>query len=251
MMPVNLPIEGGTMSGQLVDLQGRFNLNNLGADPQQPSYKVYAMQFTRILELSSGMDANAAQEFVERIHDWIDKDTEPSGFGGAEDTENLGMDPPQRTANRLLESPSELLAIRVSRSDATGEATRKAVAGLRKCDCVTTLPAIGTRINVNTAPEMMLSALQESATSELAGFLELRKKTPVRSLSELTSANVFDANRDFAQQSVDSFLSVSTEFVGLRVNAAVGNGHVALYSLIYRGGGGGEPIVLSRNTDTD
>ncbi|HKY91797.1 MAG TPA: type II secretion system minor pseudopilin GspK [Nevskiaceae bacterium] len=252
MMPVNLPIDGGTMSGQLVDLQGRFNLNNLGADPQGPAFKVYAAQFARILELSSEMDTNAAQEFIERIHDWIDPDQEPSGFGGAEDTEYLGMDPPHRTANRLLESPSELLAIRVSRGDATGDATRKAFAGLRKCDCVTTLPAIGTRINVNTAPEMLLLSMQQSASSELAAFLEARRKTPVRSLSELTSANVFDANRDFGQQSVESFLDVQTEFVGLRVRATVGNGHVALYSLIYRGtGGGGEPIVLSRNTDTD
>jgi general secretion pathway protein K len=247
-----LPIEGGTLSGGLVDLQGRFNLNNLGADPQTPAFKVYAAQFARLAQLTSGMDSNAAEEFVERIHDWIDKDSEPSGFGGAEDTEYLGMNPPHRTANRMLESPSELLAIRVSRSDATGDATRKAVDALRKCDCITTLPAIGTRININTAPEMMLTAMMTAPSSELSAFLQERKKKPARSLSELTANNVFDANRDFGQQSVETFLDVRTSFVGLRANATVGNGHVALYSLIYRGSGqGGEPVVLTRNTDTD
>lgn len=247
-----LPIEGGTLSGQLVDLQGRFNLNNLGADPQGASYKVYAAQFARLLQLTSEMDGNAAQEFTERIHDWIDPDQEPSGFGGAEDTEYLGFDPPHRAANRLIESPSELLAIRVSRSDATGEATRKAVLGLKKCDCITALPAIGTRVNVNTASEMLLLAMQESPSSDLAAFVEERKKKPVHSVGDLNANNVFDANRDFGQLSLDTFLDVRTGFVGLRAVATVGNGRVALYSLIYRGsGGGGEPIVLTRNTDTD
>jgi general secretion pathway protein K len=247
-----LPIEGGTLSGQLVDLQGRFNLNNLGADPHGMMYKVYAAQFARLLQVTAEVDSHAAEEFTERIHDWIDADSEPSGFGGAEDTEYLGLDPPHRTANRMMESPSELLAIRVGRNDATGEATKKVMLALRKCDCVTTLPAIGTRVNINTASQILLTAMQEQPTSEVAAFLQERQKKPARSIAELTSSNVFDANRDFNQQSPEAFLDVRTSFVGLRANATVGNGHVALYSLIYRGNGeGGEPIVLSRNTDTD
>lgn len=250
MQPVNLPIEGGTLSGQLVDMQGKFNLNNLGADPEGQTFPVYAAQFARLLQATSEMDSNAAQEFTERIHDWIDADQEPSGFGGAEDSEYLGFAPPYRAANRLIESPTELLAIRVGRSDANGEATKKAFAGLKKCDCVTALPAVGTRINVNTAPDILLQAMQASPTGDLAGFLDERKKSPVRSIAELTSNNVFDAGRDFGNVSVEQFLDVKTVFIGLRANATVGNGHVALYSLIYRGSGG-EPVVLARSTDTD
>jgi hypothetical protein len=94
--------------------------------------------------------------------------------------------------------------------------------------------------------------MQEQPSSEIAAFVQERQKKPARSIAELAGGNVFDANRDFNQQSPETFLDVRTSFVGLRANATVGNGHVALYSLIYRGnGGGGDPLVLSRNTDTD
>ncbi|MGD8482506.1 MAG: type II secretion system minor pseudopilin GspK, partial [Gammaproteobacteria bacterium] len=143
-----LPIDGGTVDGALIDLQGRFNLNNL-VDAGGNSDPVAVEQMERLL---------AALELERRwaglIADWIDADISPNFPDGAEDSTYLGQVPPYRPPNTLITSTSELMALPEMDLD-----TYRTLA-----PHVTALPA-GTAINVNTATVPVLMSLSDDLTA--------------------------------------------------------------------------------------
>jgi general secretion pathway protein K len=104
-----LPIDGGEIQGQLLDLQGRFNLNSLleqdPQNPQQVRVNQYAyQQLKRLLEL-----LKLEEEWADKIVDWIDPDNNPIGSNGAEDPIYTAQTPPYRAANTGMTRVSELL----------------------------------------------------------------------------------------------------------------------------------------------
>ncbi|MBN1237161.1 MAG: type II secretion system minor pseudopilin GspK [Gammaproteobacteria bacterium] len=140
-----LPVEGGVITGRLEDLQGRFNLNNLvqqngEADP------VARAQFERLLS-TVGLDPAIAGAVV----DWLDPDIDMQFPDGGEDAAYASTDPPYRTPNSLITSPSELMAV--------NGMDRETYAAL--APYVTALP-IGTTLNVNTASDVVLASLSET-----------------------------------------------------------------------------------------
>ncbi len=139
-----LPVDGGTIVGRLEDLQGRFNLNNLiGADGMEN--ELVRQQFERLLLL---VDADPG--LAGAVVDWLDPDTEQRFPTGGEDVAYSDADPPYRTANSMITSPSELMAI-------TGF-DREIYQ--RLAPYVTVLPR-GTKINVNTASNVVLASLSD------------------------------------------------------------------------------------------
>ena len=139
-----LPIEGGFIQGALEDLQGRFNLNNL-VSPQGTEDEVMVAQFERLLQLVD-LDPGLAGAVV----DWLGPDIEPRFPYGGEDGAYAQSDPQYLVANGMITSPTELMAAGGSDADAYD-----AIAPY-----VTALPT-GTRINVNTAPDVVLASLSE------------------------------------------------------------------------------------------
>lgn len=101
--PVPVTAEGA-LRAQLIDLQGRFNLNSLvdASGRVDPS----ALRVFERLLVVLGLEA----EWAPRVADWIDADTVPLE-GGAEDAVYLGQTPAYRPPNLPVTSPSELLAL--------------------------------------------------------------------------------------------------------------------------------------------
>lgn len=153
-----LPIEGGFIVGQLEDLQGRFNLNNL-VTPDGQEDPVMLAQFERLLATLQ-IDPLLAGNVV----DWLDPDAETRFPYGGEDEAYAGSDPQYRTANTIITSPSELMAI----AGFDGE-TFAALAPY-----VTALPA-GTPLNVNTASELLLASLSDDIDPSLAASLVIER----------------------------------------------------------------------------
>ncbi len=147
-----LPIEGGQMSGQIEDLQSRFNINNLVQDGKPQ--KLYIDRFKRLLR---NLDLNEDMSAV--IVDWIDSN-EQIGFSGAEDSEYLNLSPAYRAANQAMSDVSELLLIK----DVDFESYEK----LRPFVCVL---KSNTAINVNTASAEVLSSIVKDITLEDAQSL--------------------------------------------------------------------------------
>jgi general secretion pathway protein K len=153
-----LPVDGGTITGKLEDLQGRFNLNNLvGADGKES--ELARRQFERLL-----LTVEADPALAGAVVDWLDPDTEQRFPSGGEDVTYSDADPPYRTANSMITSASELMAVAGFDRD-----TYRKLAPY-----VTVLPA-GTKLNVNTASAVVLASLSDDidiATAE--GLVEER-----------------------------------------------------------------------------
>src|SRR5690606_33594577 len=88
--------------------------------------------------------------------DWLDPDGEATFPDGAEDAVYADAEPPYRTPNSIITTPSELMAI--SAFDPESYAVL--------APYVTALP-IGTSLNVNTAPDVVLASLSDDI--DLAG----------------------------------------------------------------------------------
>jgi general secretion pathway protein K len=149
-----LPVDGGTITGRLEDLQGRFNRNHL-IDARGREDPLARKQFERLL-LRLELDPALAGGVV----DWIDPDTTQRFPDGGEDAAYADTDPQYRTANATITTPSELMAV-------TGF-TREVYTKL--APYVAVLP-IGTKLNVNTASDVVLSSLSDDIDLSTAGSL--------------------------------------------------------------------------------
>ena len=229
-----LPTDEGFLRGSVIDLSGRYNLNNL-AVTDAAAYQKQVEIFVRLLAMLEMTDEFRARALANAIRDWIDPDNEPTGFDGAEDSEYLGVSPPYRVANRLMVSTSELMAIKGM--------DRELYARLR--DVVSALPRSGVPINVNTAPAPVLRALVKQPGPEFEAFERSRAEKPAESLQALEGAGVFGA-----QDAPREMMSVKSQFFLLRAEAFVGSGRIALYSSIYRPDQG-IPTVYGRSIHTE
>ena len=216
-----LPIENGFLAGQIVDMQGRFNLNNLGV----------------------GDNATGDGTISEAIRDWVDRDQTPTPYDGAEDNEYLAGDrqngqPPYRAANRPMLSVTELMAIK----GVTPEIYRALLPYVAALPITTQ----ATTINVNTAPEPLMRALVAQPSAALQEFISSRTEKPAESASELSQNGIFTAADGVDQ----AMLGTGSAYFQLRADANIGNSHVAIYSLYYRPTAGA-PLVLMRSTDSE
>lgn len=209
-----IAVEGAVVAGRIEDLQGRFNLNNL-VDAEGKASEEDIQRFRRLLaalDLEEGL--------ADAVVDWIDTDLEPRFPNGAEDTTYLGMTPPYRTPNALMESPSELLLV--------NGCTREIYEIL--APYVTALP-VRTPLNVNTAAAPLLMSLAEGIT-------------------ESDATQLIDERGDKGYQTTDDFLahpllkdrrqkitniSVSTSYFMIYANARFERSKVDLLSLVRRG----------------
>jgi general secretion pathway protein K len=137
------PVPGGRIGGQMRDLGGCFNLNNLAAAQGVDGAQ---LELLRRLLLALKLDPGIADAAA----DWIDADLMPGAIRGAEDAAYLGLAQPYRAANRAFAEVSELRLVR--------GVDAKAWRALAPHVCAVPGP---TRINVNTATEPLLRALSE------------------------------------------------------------------------------------------
>lgn len=257
--PQSLPVENGVIDGLVLDLQGRYNLNNLGVSSSQaqppgpggqPTPSPYAQQaalFARLIENIDGASTliPGPQTLAEAIRDWIDQDQDPTG-GGREDSDYLSLTPPHRAANRPMASVTELRSVLGVLYDPRTDDARKIYELL--LPHVTALPVDGvTPINVNTAtPELLLAlSTQQGGNAKLREFVLSRKERPLMKRSEISTDLDLSGN-----DASPEMLDVATRLFQLRTQVRVGNGRVALYSLIFRPQRG-TPRVLARSTDSE
>lgn len=220
-MPVTR-IGGGEVGGRIVDLQGRFNLNNLlmGSAVVETSKR----RFQQLLAVT-GIDP----AMVDAVLDWIDRDDMPRGTAGAEDGTYMDMQPAYRAANRPFVSASSLRLVRGF--DA------KAFAAISPS--VTALPG-NTSININTAPAAVLRSLGLKG-DVVKALLQRRLKHPFSSPSAL------HAWLPAGSGSVDfSRLGVKSRFFLLHAEARVGQVRESLYSVI-QVANAGRVLILMRS----
>jgi general secretion pathway protein K len=208
-----MPIDGGVIAGRLEDLHGRFNLNNL----------VYAgvvdeisqRQFERLLAVL-GLDQGLAGIVV----DWLDADVEVEFPNGGEDNIYTGRNPPYRTANTVITSPSELLAM----SGVGKDAYRSLL------PYVTALPS-GSSINVNTASEYVMASLSDDI--DLAYGAQL-----VQERGNLGFADINTRFQNLVEPDTLARISGISRYFLLTATVTLGTHQLTMYSLLERDSSG-------------
>ena len=102
-----IPIDDlAVIQGCIVDMQGRFNLNNL-VDAEGAPSGPHVDQLVRLFQrLGIGV------EKVQAVIDWVDADVNATVPDGAEDDFYTGLDPAYRAANAPFAAVSELKLVR-------------------------------------------------------------------------------------------------------------------------------------------
>ncbi len=173
-----IPIEGGSISGYIADLQGRFNLNSLLKEGKPDAEAIAA--FRRLLAALQGeypeVAARLSPELVNVIIDWIDPDLDATFPGGAEDDYYMGLERAYRCANAPLVTPSELLLLK--------GVDAEVYAVLRQH--VATLDADG-KLNINTASPAVLMSLANGLSRSDAEALE--QERPYSNVNDFLAQN--------------------------------------------------------------
>ncbi|MGB9670404.1 MAG: type II secretion system minor pseudopilin GspK [Halothiobacillaceae bacterium] len=208
-----IPVEGGEITGRLIDLQGRLNLNALLAHDNQLAPR-HAQRLACVLRQAGIEQPEAA---LEALADWQDEDSVVRPLG-AEDGGYANLPHPYRTANQPLLAASELALIQGFSTEAVARLTTLTAA----------LPKSAT-LNLNTAPPEVLVCLSEGLTPEdWRAFIETRAKTPLKKVDELLAHPPFQGRLD------PTGLGVTSQVFLLEANARIGRTVARRYSVFLR-----------------
>jgi len=205
-------VEGGSIFGRILDLQGRFNVNGLvaGGEANADAVESYK-RLLILLDLDEGL--------ADALVDWIDENIDVRFPDGAEDDTYLLLPTPYRAANRPLVDISELRLVKGYEP--------KVIEKLRPF--VVALPE-ATPINVNTASAEVLSTVAEDlGLSDGEALVEARGEKGFESVDSFLKEDALAGKKvNPASLGVQSnwFLMVS--------EANIGQGRARLASLIQR-----------------
>lgn len=246
-----IPIPGGSLKGQLFDLQGRINLNTLianfpkikpkkkngpngkgGLDKlNKQAFKTETLVYEQIVKLITKIDTEQtlgpAQNFADTVKDWVDKDDEESQ-GGAESAYYQSQERPYMSANSLLMNNSELLLLK----GMTKEITEKLL------PLVSSLPK-DTKININTAEKEVLEAIGfDQAT--IKDIKAARDKAPFETMQDFWDLDkvkiFFDPNTERGKRKANykQILSNTSNYFLLQGQVNINNARIFINSVLER-----------------
>jgi general secretion pathway protein K len=229
----------GTLQGAIEDMSGRFNLNNLAHVITQPNGQVLQdpfplAQFQRLL-VSVGLEA----KWAGIARDWIDADDLPGEPDGAEDSVYSSQNPPYRTGNWPMLSPSELMNM-----PGFGAERYRKIAPY-----VTALPTATAAINLCTASGFVIESLADNLNGEYSRSPEVLANGRQAGCfpDTATFANVLGPKQ--AQLLAGKYTDTSAYF-RLTTRVTLGTTEFTLYSLLWRGQAGGKVTPLLRTFGT-
>jgi general secretion pathway protein K len=229
----------GTLQGAIEDMSGRFNLNNLAHVIMQPNGQAQQdpfplAQFQRLL-VSVGLEA----KWAGIARDWIDPDDQPGNPDGAEDAVYTSQNPPYRTGNWPMMSPSELMNM-----PGFGADRYRKIAPY-----VTALPTATAQINLCTASGYVIESLADSLSGEYSRNPEvLANGRQIGCFPDTaTFANVLGAK---SAQTVAGRYTDTSSYFRLTTRVTLGTTEFTLYSLLWRNQSGGKVTPLLRTFGT-
>lgn len=241
-------VEDGQMAVQAVDESSKFNLNNLlvgktqeipdedSAETPKPMKIVdsaWYAYFKRLL-----VNVKVDESLADAVLDWVDEDQKPSGTFGAEDAEYASADTPYLPANQAFSSISELSKVAQFSDDVLAKLS----------PYITALPVdkennIFTKINMNTASDVVLSSLETSVDlPSLSHMMQSRLITPYNTIDLAYRALSLSLDkRDF-----NVIAAVNSEYFSAQSCVQFGRVQYALQSVVYREQSSQEALVISR-----
>ena len=224
-LPVQSDVVQGELFGNIEDLQGRFNVNNL-IDQNGEVDELALEQFQRLL-VALELDPRIAGIAV----DWIDANQEAGFPDGAEDAIYTGFIPAYRTPNVPITNAAELAAL---------EGVDKASFDILAPHIVA-LPG-RTAINVNTATAAVLQSLDENlSASDVESLISERENGGFADLQSTFSTLV--------APEVLPQLEDTSSYFQLRLVVQIATVRIIYFSTLQRGARGDVvPILRSLGT---
>jgi len=257
----SFPVDNGTITGEIVDLQACLNLNALRASAtsnnqassenqsnngqvkniksnnqtnnqqnnRSPSGKKSAPAKTALIELITSLDIEGISQFeaeymADALTDWLDTDSVISSAGGAEDNDYAAKKFAYLPANNYLASVDELRVVE--------HFTVPVIQALREYVCVIPNSDLY-KLNVNTISvehALLLHAVLNIPQEDAEQVLSARDEKGFKSVEdffkapELAKANI---SADKKQQFV-----VDSEYFKLKANASFNDSFFSLNSIL-------------------
>jgi general secretion pathway protein K len=237
---VKYPVDNGTLSGQLTDLQACLNLNALGAEPDpnstnktNPAHKA----LFAILENIEDLPSDESEEgMADSVFDWLDKNS-ITYRSGAEEGEYLSRQFPYMTANSLFASVSELRLIK----------------GFNPLVMEKVLPFVCVipgstllSINVNTVTEeqaLLFSGLiDELSVSGAQAVIAARPENGFDNIEEFFESVKQQGGKNI--KAVEKLFSLKSEYFKLQTQAKFVDLRFSMTTLLYASNG--EVTILAR-----
>ena len=189
-------IPEGSFEANIIDLQGRINLNNLLVDGKASEEDVQRLKRLFII-------LDIKPELVDTLLDWIDADMELRYPNGAEDETYTRLSPPYRSANTPISDLGELLRVQ----------------GFTVEDYEKLLPYVYVAegyqpLNVNTASAVVLRCLANDI-----------KKNQAESIFR-ASGKPFEKVEEFLKDEAMSGISVNKESLSVVSNHFILSGQI-------------------------
>lgn len=194
------PVEDGYISGELQDESGKFNLNNLVKADGTPDENVQKW-FEKLL-VRVGLPAELSQAVI----DWQDPDDQPTGAMGAESSYYQGLQPPYLAPNTQFHSIEELKRVRGFEGK-NFDLIKPYISALPTTQ--------STKININTAPALVLASIYEKLDQhaiEEQLKAKFAKMEYFNSVNDLWSLDAFKNIDPDNKQRVMSLLDVKSNY---------------------------------------
>lgn len=198
------PVEDGFVSGTLQDESGKFNLNSLVNDEGVPNPQA-KLWFEKLL-----LRVGLPEKLSEAVIDWQDADDEISGTMGAENSYYQGLPQGYLAANSKFHNVEELKLVR-------GFEDQKY---LQIVDYVSALPASDSKVNVNTAPAMLLASLDPKL--DINAVEQALKKRQANlehfsNINDLWATEPFKQVNPDVQSQVNALLGVQSNYFKAKI----------------------------------
>jgi general secretion pathway protein K len=249
----SFPVENGSITGEIIDLQACFNLNALRSKPTGAAAKnkkntannkqssptknekagkrtssnntsVNNVLVNLIIGLDiEGVDQFAAEYMVDALSDWLDQDSAIASAGGAEDNDYAAKEFAYLPANNYLASVNELRAVQ--------NFTVATINALKDYVCV--LPNTNLlKINVNTVTvkqALLLKALLGISLSDAEQALSARADKGFKDVAEFLSAP--ELAKAKISPDLKQRLTVDSEYFKLKTTASFNDSYFSLNSI--------------------
>ena len=198
------PVEDGFVSGTLQDESGKFNLNSLVNDEGVPNPQA-KLWFEKLL-----LRVGLPEKLSEAVIDWQDADDEISGTMGAENSYYQGLPQGYLAANSKFHNVEELKLVR-------GFEDQKY---LQIVDYVSALPASDSKVNVNTAPAMLLASLDPKLDINAVEQALQKRQTNLEyfsNINDLWATEPFKQVSPDVQSQVNALLGVQSNYFKAKI----------------------------------
>jgi general secretion pathway protein K len=253
-------IDGVTLTGRIIDLQGFFNVNTLlfeeeneeeaegnpgekGQKPEADKDKekkiaenyLPSQVLMRLLQNLPGSEVHSAEATVNYIKDWISSQERPSD----QEYEQGAMGFPYAPAKRPLISVSELRLVMGIDAQTMG-ALLPLVSALPLSEPETDgVPGEAaskqnvqlSKININTAPPLVLTALFDTQPE---AALDLVAARPFKDMQKVKERLAHLQNEGLSANVINQWLDVKSDYFMIESKAVFRNYDAVWYTVVYR-----------------